>query len=254
MPSFDWLNILSWAVGILLGVILITVGTVNPTIGNLYHAQLRDANFFFFIVHVAVFFFVTRIAVQGSTASERGNPGEIAAIGYGAMGLIITLYFLQLITYYPKQEDGVILYLLELIFYTVVMTISKIFIFFLPVIGAFAISYLMIFFFVGLYVMSVSSQSATVSEAHAKTRRPSGLVQKELARSIKSGLASDEKIASLAGELPAPARFFHWLTYKQKAKKYRKVRELIEAQEEAIRERSEMAEASLELERKRRDG
>lgn len=107
---------------------------------------------------------------------------------------------------------------------------------------------------VGVYSLFITSEVQPVALRHIRAKRPSDVVERELAKAIKTGLDSDAELNRIITELPFFSRFLHTLTYKSRAAKYREMRRLIDAQTEASRERNSMAKSFHQLERERRNG
>ena len=109
------------------------------------------------------------------------------------------------------------------------------------------------FFFIGIYsFFAGGSRTSRIAERHAKTRRPNDQIEEELARAMQSGEKSDDELRNIISEFGPIRRFFHIMTYKKKAEKYREVRDFMNAQREAMREEAEMADTAHEFERDKR--
>jgi len=121
----------------------------------------------------------------------------------------------------------------------------------------FAVTYMILamvpYFFTGIFSVTIPSKTSSVAKKHAESRVPSSSIKNELADAIESGIKSDRELVEIIDKMAPVPRFFYTLTYKTKAERYRKMRELMEAQVKAKGERSKLAHAAHELERSKRD-
>lgn len=108
------------------------------------------------------------------------------------------------------------------------------------------------YFLMGIYSMVVSSPTLEVAKKHVEVKRPTDIVEKELSAAVMSGLKTDLQLRKLIHELPPFQRFFHTLTYKLKAEKYRKIRDLARAQTAYNNARTDLGDAAIDLELSRR--
>jgi len=109
------------------------------------------------------------------------------------------------------------------------------------------------YFCIGMYsFVAGSTRSSRVVKRHAETRRPSDVLEKELANAMMSGHKSDIELRKIINEMGPIRRYFHVMTYRKKAQKYREMKELMEAQKKAMEEEDEMAYSAHEFEREKR--
>ncbi|GAB5453397.1 MAG: hypothetical protein Hals2KO_37250 [Halioglobus sp.] len=121
----------------------------------------------------------------------------------------------------------------------------------------FAVTYMILamvpYFVTGIFSITIPSKTSTVAKKHAVSKVPSSKIENELADAMESGIKSDRELVAIIDKMAPVPRFFYTLTYKKKAEKYRKMRELMEAQIEAKDERGKLAHAAHELERSKRN-
>ena len=189
------------------------------------------------------------------------------AIGYGLYG-ICAWFFLwgstfQLFLVSVVEGDGAGFFAIIFgVIGVLIMTIINVF--FFLVVGLFgaivAVPFftfmtlaLFPFFFTGLYSLTAGeSREAEIAEKHVAEKRPNEVIERELAEAMARGEKSDNEIRAMVSEMSGITWFYHMLTYKKKVEKYRKIRELMEAQTEAMNERGKMGRTAHEYERAKR--
>jgi len=205
----------------------------------------------------------------GVTASKGEGPQEFCSnigkmfVVYGILILVLpgASFYLYDPDNYIISEIGVFLFLLKLVF--VIAFGLLVFLpggLFMGLMAVFAVpifTYAFVsmipYFGIGIYSFSAGgSESSAVAEKHTQTKRPSKDIEKQLADAMVSGEESDSELRKIIGELGPTERFFHLMTYKKKAQKYREVRDLMNAQAEAMREEEAMAESAHQYERTKR--
>ena len=118
---------------------------------------------------------------------------------------------------------------------------------------AYCVLLLLPYFLISVYSIFVTSKTADIANKHVDNKRPNDLIERQLADSMMTGYVSDVELLKIIHELSPIPRFLNKLTYKKKAEKYRKVRQLIDAQTEASNKRADVLMSAHELEMARRN-
>lgn len=113
------------------------------------------------------------------------------------------------------------------------------------------------FFFIGIYsYFAGGSREAIIADKILKNKRPDSALELELAQAMVSGIRTDAELSKIIGDMSSAKKFFHTLTYKKKAEKYREIirtmNATMNAQADAKNARADMGEAAHEFERTRR--
>jgi len=228
-----------------------------------------DSSFLWVMVTIAiakVFTFISDIGMRVYTSISNKSFEDFPQLWFWfftAYGLLLVWLYPLVVTWYetgPTSED-VFVGLFQLLLMIPVGLLIVLPLFFLnllySIFGAPVMLFGLIaqfpFFFIGIYSFFVGgSRTSRIAERHAKTRRPNDQIEEELARAMQSGEKSDDELRNIISEFGPIRRFFHIMTYKKEAEKYRDVRDFMNAQREAMREEAEMADTAHEFERDKR--
>jgi len=108
--------------------------------------------------------------------------------------------------------------------------------------------------YIGAYVYLTNTPGAvTKLLPETKTRRSSAMIEKEIAALMRAERVEDKALRDLFHELPIIDRWLHTLRYRVKAHKLRGVRELAEAQKDAIAEDIKTGLSAHDLEKAKRE-
>lgn len=107
-------------------------------------------------------------------------------------------------------------------------------------------------FFMGIAAVFSTTETLETAKQHTKSKMPSDEIERRLADAMQRDMKFDDAIIVAIHELPFLSRIKHTYLYKVKAKKYREMWALLNAQEETLRARAKTAEAAHEYERTKR--
>jgi len=248
---------------------LIAVNSFNYFTGDYGYWFYPDSSFLWVVGTIGVagvFSHVSHIGMQAYTSvTNKGYDGfpQTWLLFFAVYGLLIVWLYPSVVEWLESDIDtgDVFLDLFRLLLVPIVGLVVFIPLFILNLIysyvGAplilFGVISLLPFFFIGIYsFFTGSSDASRVAERHVKNKRPNNEIEKELADAMVSGLKSDIELQAIIKEMSPVSRFLNSLTYKKKAEKYREMRNLMEEQISASREREKMGLSAHELERERR--
>jgi len=175
-------------------------------------------------VNAALFFLVPLIGTIGASIEQfiksHQPDGLLELLVFGFGGLVFGFIWL--------------IYSIAMIFY--------------PLFLGFGVALVLPYSALGLYAFFKPSRVAEIAREHAVTETPDELMREKLEKTLRESGSSDKIIMETALRLRELFNVKSALDYKIKERKYRKMEELMKAQEAAIRAKVDLAKAASDLE------